>query len=342
MGFTGRMESSVALHCRKVLIEAQPKNLLPEWLRFLKGVVDSADLPLNISRETIQDSPLIQKLNRLLTKRFLKHLEELSQKAPQDYEAFWQQFGVFLQEGIVTDFNHREQLGKLLRFESSLNEKGQLTSLLDYVSRMPSEQKDIYYLFGQNRETIEAGPYLEPFKARNIEVIFFYEPIGEFVMNHLAEFEGKKLISGDQKEIDLEDVTAESSEEQLPQEDVEGLSTWIKESLGERVDKVEASKRLVDSPAVVLNSGAISASMQRMMRVMNPDTNTPDLPAVTLEINTRHPLIKNLSEQYKSKPELAQLVLDQIFDNTLIAAGLMENPKPMINRVYKILETVTQ
>lgn len=342
LGFTGRTEPSVALHCRKVLIEAHPKNLLPEWLRFLKGVVDSADLPLNISRETIQESSLLQKLNRLLTKRFLKHLEELSQKNPQEYEGFWQNFGVFLQEGIVTDPTHREQLGKLLRFESSLNEKGQLTSLSDYTSRMKAEQKDIYYLFGQNRETIEAGPYLEPFKARSIEVIFFYEPIGEFVMNHLAEFEGKKLISGDQKEIDLEDITVDSPEEELPQEAVGGLSAWIKESLGERIDKVETSKRLVDSPAVVLNSGVISASMQRMMRVMSQDAGTPDLPAVTLEINTRHPLIKNLSQQYKSNPDLARLVLDQVFDNTLIAAGLMENPKPMLSRIYTILEKVTQ
>src|SRR5262249_53271943 len=136
LGAFGRMESTVALYCRKVLIDAAPKGLLPEWLRFLKGLVDSADLPLNISRQTMQDSALVQKLNRVITKRFLKHLEELTEKKPEEYKNFWKKFDYFLKEGITMDFTHREQLAKLLRFESSFSQKDELVSLPDYVSRM--------------------------------------------------------------------------------------------------------------------------------------------------------------------------------------------------------------
>ena len=160
ISFSGRAKPSVALHCRKVLIDAHPAFLLPEWLRFLRGVVDSADLPLNISRENLQDSQLIQKINRLLTKRFLKHLESLAAKELPNYETFWKHFGIYLKEGIVTDPTHREALAKLLRFPSSNTEGTALTTLEDYIAGMPSEQKAIYYLFGSNRESIETGPCL--------------------------------------------------------------------------------------------------------------------------------------------------------------------------------------
>src|SRR6185295_14345768 len=159
LGFA-RTEASVALYCRKVLIDAKPKNLLPEWLRFLKGVVDSEDLPLNISRETMQDKALVDKLNKVITKRFLKFLEDEAKNRAEAYHEFYQEFGVFLKEGAALDYTHKESLLKLLRFESALTEKGKLTSLADYVSRMPADQKEIYYLVGPNRASIEAGPYL--------------------------------------------------------------------------------------------------------------------------------------------------------------------------------------
>ena len=187
----GRMEPGVGLYCRKVLIDNEPKNLLPDWLRFVRGVVDSADLPLNISRESMQDSTLIQKLNKVITKRFLKTLEEKAKKEPEVYNDFWSSFGLFLKEGVTTDFTHRDQLLKLLRYESSYTEEGTNTSLSDYLSRAPEGQKEIYYLFGPSRAAIESGPYIEAFKARKIEVLYLYEPIDEFVMNHARAFEEK-------------------------------------------------------------------------------------------------------------------------------------------------------
>ena len=341
MGFT-RAESEVALYCRKVLIDSEPKGLFPEWLRFLKGVVDSEDLPLNISRETMQDSALIQKLNSVLTKRYLKQLDEEAKKRPETYETFWNTFGIFLKEGVTSDFTHKEQLTKLLRFESSLTEKGKLTSLADYVSGMSDEQKEIYFLQGSSRESIENGPYLEAFKARNIEVLFVYLPIDEFVMNHVNEFDSKKLVSADQDEIELENLTPDDAGEPLESDEADKLCGWLKETLGERVESVRSSDRLIDSPAMASNSDKfMTASMRRMMKQMNPDA--PEMEAkVVLHINPRHNLVKNLADLRDTNPDLAKTIADQIFDNTLVEAGILDDPKKMLGRVYEILEQVSK
>lgn len=336
----GRMEAQVALHCRKVLIDDAPKGLLPDWLRFLKGVVDSADLPLNISRETMQDSALIQKLNRVLTKRVIKHLEELAKKDAAQYEKFWKEFGLFIKEGIVTDFAHREGLAPLLRYASSATEEGKLTTLVEYADRMKPEQKEIYYLTGPDRATIESGPYLEAFKARGLEVLFLFESADDFVMNHLGEFKEKKLVAADQADLDLGDAP-EGSGETLPEERLKGLCEWLKAELGEKkVAAVEAGKRLVDSPAVALNSDKfMSATMRRMMQAMGQGEAEAQ-PAVKLEINPRHGLIHQLDALRESNAPLAKLIAEQILDNSLLAAGLLDNPRSMTQRIYQILESV--
>ena len=189
----GRMESEVNLYCRNVLIQARAGGLFPDWLRFLKGVVDSEDLPLNISREAMQDTSLMLKLNKVLTGRFLKFLDEQSEKEPDTYEKFYVEYQRFLKEGVVTDFTHKDALGKLLRYESSTLDKGKLTSLADYLKRMPSDQKEIYCLLAANRAAAGASPYFEVFKERKWEVLFLYDPWDEFVMEHLHEFDGKPL-----------------------------------------------------------------------------------------------------------------------------------------------------
>ena len=334
-----RTEPSVALYCRKVLIDAKPKDLLPEWLRFLKGVVDSEDLPLNISRETMQDRSLLEKLGRVISRRFLKFLEDEAKNRPDAFNEFYAEFGVFLKEGTALDFSNKEQLSKLLRFESSLTEKGKTTSLADYVSRMGAEQKEIYYLLGPTREAVEAGPYLEGFKARNIEVLYCYEAVDEFVMNNLYEFDTKKLRSADNADVKLSDL-ANQSDDRLSEADLSKLTTWLKSSLGDRVSEVKASDRLVDSPAMALNAdNMMTPHMRRMMRAMNKEeANAPV--KVSLEINSKHPLIKRLSETSISSPDKALLVAEQILDNALISAGLLEDPASMVKRLYKILESV--
>jgi len=337
LGFS-RLEASVSLYCRKVLIEAKPKDLLPEWLRFLKGVVDSEDLPLNLSRETMQDKALIEKLNKVITKRFLKFLEEEAKNRIDGFNEFYAEFGIFLKEGAAMDFTHKDQLVKLLRFESSLTEKGKTTSLADYVSRMGSEQKEIYYLVGPNRAAIESGPYLEGFKARNLEVLFCYEAVDEYVMNNVREFDGKKLTAADHADVKLSELP--KPEGGLSEAEVEALGKWIKDTLGERVSEVKASDRLVDSPVLALNADKfMSPHMRRMMKAMNKDGAESPL-RVNLEINPRHAVLTHLHALHTANPDKAKLVAEQLLDNALISAGLLDDATAMVARLNKLLESV--
>lgn len=333
-----RAEPGVSLYCRKVLIDARPKDLLPEWLRFLKGVVDSEDLPLNISRETMQDRSLIEKLKKVITRRFIKFLEEEANNRADAYAEFYKEFGIFLKEGAALDAIHKDHLVKLLRFESSLTDKGKTTSLADYASRAP-DQKEIYYLIGPNREAIEAGPYLEGFKARNLEVLFCYESVDEYVMNNVREFEGKKLTAADHADVKLPDLP-KPPEGALSAEETEKLVSWMKQTLGDRVAEVKASDRLVDSPALALNADRfMSPHLRRMMKAMNKEGADAPL-RVNLEINNRHAVIKHLAASVGAAPEKARLVAEQILDNALISAGLLDDTAKMVQRLYKLLESV--
>ena len=338
LGFS-RLEQSVSLYCRKVLIDAKPKDLLPEWLRFLKGVVDSEDLPLNISRETMQDRALIEKLNKVITKRFIKFLEEEAKNRVDGYNEFYKEFGIFLKEGAAMDFTHKDQLVKLLRFESSLTEKGKTTSFADYVSRMGREQKEIYYLVGPNRAAIESGPYLEGFKARNLEVIFCYEAVDEYVMTNVREFDGKKLLAADHSDVKLSDL--DQPEGGLSKDEIKDLTAWLKDTLGQdRVDEVSASDRLVDSPVLATSADKMmSPHMRRMMKAMKQDG--ADAPVkVNLEINPRHAVLKNLHALHAANPDKAKLVAEQLLDNALISAGLLDDATAMVARLNKLLESV--
>lgn len=336
-----RQKPAVSLYCRKVLIDAHPEGLLPEWLRFLKGVVDSEDLPLNISRETMQDSALIQKIGRLLTKRFLKHLEGESKSNPETYEEFFTNFGFFLKEGAASDFTHKDQIVPLLRFESSQTEPGKRTSLQEYVDRAKEEQKEIYYLVGPSRQSIESGPYLEAFKARQLEVLFLYEPVDEFVMSNLHTFAEKTLTPADRDDLKLADITPENDSAALDAGEVKALAQWMRDTLGEKVAEVAGSTRLVDSPALALNTDKMmSASMRRMMKAMGQGEGLE--PKVNLEINPRHPLIQSLATLRTAKPGLAARIVEQIYDNAMIGAGLLDDPRPMVERIYSILTEAAQ
>ena len=334
-----RTEPAVSLYCRKVLIDAKPKDLLPEWLRFLKGVVDSEDLPLNISRETMQDRALLEKLSRVITRRFLKFLEEESKNRGDSYDGFYREFGIFLKEGAALDFAHKDQLVKLLRFESSLTEKGKLTSFADYVSRLTGDQKEIYYLVGPSREAIESGPYLEGFRARNLEVLLCYESVDEYVMNGVREFEGRKIVAADQADVKLPDLPS-PPEGALGVAETGKLVDWLKGALGDRVSEVKASTRLVDSPALALNADkTMSPHMRRLMKALHKES-ADSPPRVVLEINPRHAVIKRLAVTAEASPEKAKLVAEQILDNALISAGLLDDATGMVRRLYQILESV--
>lgn len=336
----GRTEHEVSLYCRKILVDSKPEGLIPDWLRFLKGVVDSDDIPLNISRESMQDSTLIAKLNKAVTNRFIKFLEEQQKSDIEKYEDFYRSFGVYLKEGIATDFSNREQLAKLVRFESSHTEAGKLTSLNDYVSRMGQDQKEIYYLFGPSRDVIESSPQMEAFKSNKLEVIYLFEPVDEFVMNNLGKFEDKALVSADSAEVKIDEVKSDKTG--LKDKDANDLCNWIKDELGEKVNEVSVSKRLVDSPIIALNADKMmTPSMRKIMKSIHKELgNTKN--QINLEINTNHALIVNLNNIKEIDKELAKLVTEQMYDNALVAAGFIEDPRSMVSRVYELLERVSK
>jgi molecular chaperone HtpG len=330
----GQMEPGVALYCRKVLIDAKPDKLLPEWLRFLRGVIDSEDLPLSISRETMQDSALVQKLNGLITKRYLKFLAKEAKNDPEKYADFYQKFSKFLKEGIATSFEHQEQLAGLLRFESSMTEAGKQTSFAEYLDRAKDDQENIYYLTGISREAIESGPYLEAFKARGLEVCFFTEGIDQYVMDALPEFKGKKLVCADREEIELDEVDTKGRA--LAKKKTEELIEFLTDELSERIAKVESSGRLVDSPVAALTpKDAPNAQMRAMMKAMGQDL---PMTKTILDINPRHKVIHGLYKLYENDKETAQLVAQQLADNALLAAGLMESPHEMTSRMNQLIE----
>jgi TNF receptor-associated protein 1 len=334
----GRIDSEVNLYCRKVLIQAKAKGLFPEWLRFLKGVVDSEDLPLNISRETMQDTSLMQKLNKVLTGRFLKFLDEQSEKEAEAYEKFYTEYQRFLKEGVVTDFAHKEALGKLLRFESSSLDKGKLTSLADYVKRMSSDQKEIYCLLSPNRAAAESSPYFEVFKERKFEVLFLYDPWDEFVMEHLREFDGKQLKLAEKADLNLNETKKDGA---LAEDAARALATWLKDALGEKVGEVRVSQRLVESPAVVVDADKfMTASMRRIMKAMKQDADTAAPVKHDLEINPAHPIMARLEAMRQKDGALAASVAEQVLDNARVAAGLLEDPRTMLNRLNQLLEKV--
>jgi len=340
LGF-GRMDPGVSLYCQKVLIEQHSKNILPDWLRFLKGVVDSEDMPLNISRQALQDNALVIKINKVMTKRYLKHLEEEAKNDPEKYQEFWDNFGIFLKEGVTSDFTHRQALAGLLRFESSKAEPGKMISLAEYLGRMQEGQEDIYYINGPGREAIEAGPYIEAFKKRDLEIIYTLEPIDDFVMSHLGEFEGKKLVSADRADLELPatDSEEDGKKKGLSAKKQEALTGWMQEALGSRVKEVHISQRLEDSPAIIVNpDGFMTSSMERIMRAARPESELGEFGAKNLEINPRHKLIVGLDKLRGEDEKFARSVLEQIFDNAMIQAGLMVEPRKMVERSYRILE----
>lgn len=339
LGF-GRLEPEVNLYCRKVLIQAHAKGLFPEWLRFLKGVVDSEDLPLNISRETMQDTSLMQKLNKVLTGRFLKFLDDQSEKDAALYTKFYTDYQRFLKEGVVTDFTHKDALAKLLRYESSAQEAGKLTSLAEYVKRMPSEQKEIYCLLAPNRAAAESSPYFEVFRERKFEVLFLYDPWDEFVMEHLQQFDGKSLRLAEKAEdVNLGDRA--KPEGALPEAAAQSLAQWLKETLGDKVGQVRVSQRLVDSPAVVVDPDKfMTSSMRRILKAMKKEGEEPAPVKHDLEINPAHPVLSRLEVMRQKDAALAASVAEQILDNARVAAGLLEDPRAMLKRLNQLLEKV--
>jgi len=349
MGF-GRVDPGVNLYCQRILIDQQSENILPEWLRFLKGVVDSEDLPLNISRQALQDNALVAKLRKVITKRFLKFMDEQAKKDPDNYLEFWKTFGIYFKEGATSDYEFQKELAKLIRFESSKSEEGKPIGLADYLARMNPDQEEIYYINGPSRQAIESGPYTEMFRKNDIEILYTMEPIDDFVLNHLGEFEGKKLVSADRADLSLpqgtedEEKQSAETENSLDQDQEKDLVEWLKKTLEDKVADVIVSKRLVDSPAMIVNpDGHMSSSMERVIAMSRQEKGVfPEATKKNLEINAKNPLISRLAEMIKEDEDFAGEIARQIYDNAMIQAGLLVNHLEMVERNYRILNRVAQ
>lgn len=354
-----RLEPNVNLYCRKVLIKAKAKDVIPEWLRFIHGVVDSEDLPLNISRESTQDSAQIRKLNGVLTSRLIKWFDENSKKDPSQYDKFFKEFGNFIKEGACMDAVHRPDIAKLLRFESSKKEKGELVSFDEYIERMPEGQEKIYFLFHPSRETALTSPYYEQFKKKGIEVLFLHGNIDEYVMTHVEQYKKHRLYSIENPDLDLDKIkaTEEAKEEavkdmddilvkELSDPQCKKLSEWLMRTLPEKLFDAKATTRLSSSPAVVV-TGHEQASLHRMMKQMSlmQGKSTSDSPLMkqNLEFNPKHVIIKKLywlsRRNDPASISRAKHMAEQVFDNALIAAGLLEDPRAMLGRLNKLLES---
>ncbi len=335
-----RQKPQVNLYSRKVLIVQHAEELVPEYLRFIHGVVDSDDLPLNISRETLQDNMVFRKLKKFLTKRIVRFLGDEAKKDPKGYADFWDSFGSYIKEGAVSDFEHRTDLAGLLRFRSSGAAPEEYVSLDDYIGRMQDGQTAIYYLSGRSREEIEHGPYFSTFRKRNLEVLFLLDPIDDFVMTSLGEYQGKKLVSADSAEIELPPAPeGERPEESpVPEGEMRNFLDWMKETLSDSVSEVRASRRTLDRPAIIVNpEDGMTASMRRVLKASGRDYGYE--PPRILEVNTTHPLVVRIEKLRESKADKSflQECVRQVYDSAMAEAGLMEDPRAMVERVYSLL-----
>ena len=336
-----RQKPNVNLYSRKILIVQHAEDLMPEYLRFVAGVVDSADLPLNISRETLQDNLVFRKLKKFLTRRVIRLLADEAKKDPKQYGVFWDTFGLYMKEGAVSDFENRNDLAALLRFRSSAAKPDEFVSLDEYVGRMKENQNAIYYLSGRSREDIESGPYLSPIAKRGIEVLYLLDPIDDFVMTSLGEYQGKRMVSADAANIELPPAPFEKGgeTEKVPSEEMQGFLSWMKDTLGETVSEVREATRAIDRPAIIVNpDNGVTTSMRRILKAAGREFGYEG--AKVLEVNIAHPLIltlKTLRDGLFDKGFL-QICVRQIFDNALAEAGLLENPRSMVERVYAIME----
>jgi TNF receptor-associated protein 1 len=350
-----RLEPGVSLFSRKVLIQAKAPGLLPEWLRFIKGVVDSDDVPLNIGRENLQDAALVRRLNSILTKRVLRFLADEAKKDAATYNRFFDEFGHFLKEGACIDNMWRAEIAKLLRFSSSKHADATV-SLEDYVGRMAENQSAIYYLVAPNRELALNSPYFEGFKDKNVEVLFLSSPIDEIVFNHLVDYSSKpfrSLESGeslaeieklaadkaaaegaDKKDEKKDDAAADASVE-LSAERARKLCSWMRDTFPRRLAAVKTTTRLSNSPAIVVDHQ--SAMYRRMMRAVDPN-NSGELQPQQLELNPRHPIVIGLAALSETDATVARDIAEQLIDNALVGAGLMDDPRTMLPRLNRVLE----
>jgi len=340
-----RREAGLKLYARKVLIQEYTTDLLPEYLAFVQGVVDSEDLPLNVSRESVQANRVMANLKKTLTGKVLSDLKRLAKNNPDDYHKIFEQFGRALKQGLAIAPADREDLEALLLFPSTRSEnEDDWTTLADYVSRFVKGQDTIYYVVGEDFASASRSPHLDSFRQRGIEVLYFVDPVDPIMLMGLREFDGHTLRSADEADIDLSEVGEAQEEvqaEPLAADEFGTLRQRFADVLGERVVEVRESKNLVGSPArLVSKDSDPQRNMFRINRLMDRDY---ELPVKILELNPRHPLLRNLSGMVTSTPEnpLINTVVEQVFETALLQDGIHPDPAGMAARLYALMQAAT-
>lgn len=333
--FALRKEDGLKLYSRNILIDDYNKDLLPEYLRFVQGVVDSEDLPLNVSRETVQSSGLMPKLKKVLTNQVMRELELLAKNNAEKYHTFWQEFGPYLKQGVAANLAEADAIKPLLRFKTNLNPEA-WTSLEEYASRMKPEQKEIYYIIGEDPKSVLRSPHLDYFHSQGTEVLLLTDPMDSFMLMGLRKYKDFDLKNVAQADVD----TAKQSTEQPEAEKISGdefntLIERFKQVLGDRVTDVRASTRLVQSVARLVDTDAnANPDMQRVYKYLGKEY---EIPKKVLELNPSHTILKNLLHQ-ESDSELQNIIIEQIYDSALLVEGLHPDPSSIAERVQQIME----
>ncbi len=346
--FSLRKESGLKLYARKVMIQEYSKDLLPEYLQFVQGVVDSEDLPLSVSRESVQATRVMANLKKTLTSKVLGDLKRMAKNKTEDYLQIYHEFGHFLKQGLVASPENRDELEEILFFSTTLDDDpDKFYTLADYVERMAENQDDIYFIVGDDFQSARRSPHLDAFRQRGIEVLYFTHPIDSFMSMGLTEYKGHKLRSVDEADIDLKDVgelkddTNEPKHEALAEDDFSALRERFSAVLGDRVQGVRESKSLTGSPArLVSDDKAPQRNMFRINRLLDREF---QLPVKTLELNLRHPLLHNLSHMLaaQSNTPMVDVVIEQVFETSLLQDGIHPDPAAMATRLNLLMQAAT-